>query len=209
MPSAHALAPQGRASHLVGFYESDDFLAEAVADFLAPALLADGIALVIATADHRARFAAAMHDRVAAAGLVVDPERLVLLDAQATLATLEVDGALDPDRFDTVVAGHIERLVATGRSVHIYGEMVALLHANERALEALVLEDLWNRQGLRHHFELLCGYPLHLFDGDGSAGTFQAVCERHTGVTNESYAGLLETRSARTGAVVLDRETRR
>ena len=45
------------AKHIVQFYETDPSLLDAVATYCADAILADGVALVVATAEHRAGIA--------------------------------------------------------------------------------------------------------------------------------------------------------
>ncbi len=56
--------------HVVEFYETDRFLADTVSDFVGPGLHAGGAAIVVATAEHRVMFEAALH----AAG--IDDEQL-------------------------------------------------------------------------------------------------------------------------------------
>ncbi len=46
--------------HVVGFYETDAYLAESVATFLLPAFESDGTAIVIATPEHRTQVADAL-----------------------------------------------------------------------------------------------------------------------------------------------------
>jgi len=82
-------APAGHAcehEHIVEFYETDSGLARSVARFMAPALLGDGAAIVVATPEHRAAFAEAL----AAAGVdVTAAERgghYVAVDAAGLLA---------------------------------------------------------------------------------------------------------------------------
>src|ERR1043165_5808054 len=79
--------------HTVQFYETDRFLAEAVAQFLAEGLRNDEPGVVIAPKAHRELFV----ERLAAAGIDAGREvaagRLLLLDATDTLQAFMVDGA--------------------------------------------------------------------------------------------------------------------
>src|SRR5947199_7879987 len=97
---------RGSASpaHAVQFYDGDvRRLAPAVCRYLSEGLRAGGAAIVIATAAHRRAFA----DRLRADG--VDPDvavsegRLVLQDAQQTLARFMVREQPDWERFKTTI----------------------------------------------------------------------------------------------------------
>ena len=47
--------------HLVGFYETEEFLVDTVSGFVGPALHDGDAAIVVATATHRSAFDAALH----------------------------------------------------------------------------------------------------------------------------------------------------
>jgi hypothetical protein len=121
-----ALAPE-TGDHFVQFYENEAELAGAAGRYLSDALQAGGAALVIATEAHRLAFAT----ELAAAGL--DPAKqcrdgtLICLDAAATVASFMPDGQIDRDQFREVVGSIVRQAGETGRPVHAYGEMVALL----------------------------------------------------------------------------------
>src|SRR5688500_6745673 len=112
--------------HEVGFYETDAYLTDTVVAHLGPALSGSDAAIVIATAAHRALFAAALE----AEGIAVDAElesgRLVMLDAADTLDLFMSGDMPDPERFERVIGGVIDA-AGGARHVRAYGEMVALL----------------------------------------------------------------------------------
>ena len=171
-----------RHDHLVELYDSDADLAASVRAFLAPAVDGGDTALVVATAAHRAAFAAAFaaagHDlgRAEAAG------RYVALDAAEVLAGFMVDGMPDPARFRAVVGPRLAAEAAAGRRVRIYGEMVALLWAAGRVGAAVALEDLWNALAAGHEFALLCAYPSSVAAQRPVRAEFELMCAQHTRV---------------------------
>lgn len=165
--------------HLVEFYETDAGLAGSVSRFLAPALAGAGAAIIVATPAHRAAFEAAL------AGAGVDladaaaAGSYVTFDAAELLATFMVDGVPDQAGFEREVGAVLERITGTGRSLRIYGEMVALLWEGGDAASAVALEDFWNQIGVRYDFDLLCAYRLGTFDNEDDALAFRRVTEQH------------------------------
>ena len=183
-PMLKAAAPGAHArKHLVEFYDSAGALAESVADHVVPGLRADDAVLVVATERHRHLFEAA----VTGAGVEVDTARqegrYVDLDAGETLSQFMVDGLPDPLRFTASVGRRVAGLASTGRAVQIFGEMVAVLWAENNVAAAIALEDLWNELATLQPFSLLCAYPVTAFDAAETTGSFRAVCEQHALVT--------------------------
>jgi hypothetical protein len=178
-------------SHSVQFYETDAFLLGSVAEFLAPALREDGIAIVIATRAHLD----GISEQLSAIGL--DPVamaasgRLVPLNAESTLARIMGDTMPDEDRFRQVIGGILDRLPGAGGPVHVYGEMVALLAADGLRVAAVRLEELWNEIQQERAFSLLCAYPMAACGGEDQTGWIGDVCAAHSHVIPaESYSAL-------------------
>jgi len=183
--------PAPRCEHVVHFYESDDFLVGAVAEYVGSALRSDGTAIVIATAEHRA----AVERRLVADGRDVTAlavaGRYVALDAPEVLGSLMVDGAPDPGRFGEAIGRVVARACASGEPVHAFGEMVALLALEGKVDAALRLEDLWNELQRDHRFSLLCAYPINRLGGEAFARAMDDVCAAHARVVpGESYSAL-------------------
>jgi PAS domain S-box-containing protein len=81
------------------------------------------------------------------------------------------------------VGAVVARATAGGtRAVRAFGEMVALLCADEMPEAAIRLEELWNGLAERHTFSLLCAYPMSLFATAEHAEAFRHVCATHTRV---------------------------
>src|SRR5438105_15786978 len=114
--------------HAVQFYERDEFLVDAVADFLAGGLEAGEPVIVIATEAHRRPFTERLGDK----GIDVEGARasgrLVLLDARDTLTSISTAGEPDWDLFRSRIGSLIgeKRAVGGAPRVRAYGEMVDL-----------------------------------------------------------------------------------
>ena len=179
------------AEHFVQFYESDAFLLDAVTDFIATAIQAGGVGIVVATAAHhaglRARFRAAGLAQTSASG----GERYLAIDAAALLSRFRSGDTLDVARFQDVIGDIVAQAGAGGRRVHIFGEMVALLAAAGEHAAAVQLERMWNELQRTLSFSLFCAYSMQQFDGDATAQLLHAVCAEHTHVIPaESYTEL-------------------
>jgi PAS domain S-box-containing protein len=162
----------GRGTHFVRFYDDHDVLLDEVAAFVQGAVRAQGRGIVIATEAH----VQALRQRLGAAGR---SGQVTWLDADATLARFMVDGWPDEERFRAVLGGVLAQTCAGGGPVHAFGEMVALLCAQDRYDAALRLETLWNLLAQEWTFSLFCAYPWDLFPSPGMAHAFEHVCGAH------------------------------
>ena len=171
---------RGRFSaHIVQFYEKDDYLVESVARFFDPIMAASGAALVVATKAHRDALADELKARGFDIETAIQQGRYVALDAAATvLAQFMVDGWPDEARCQ-------QALVRTDRAgyellqtsdVAVFGEMVALLWADEKREAAVRLEQIWNQLAKTHSFALFCAYPMAGFDQDKHRKLFFNIC---------------------------------
>ncbi|HEX8351894.1 MAG TPA: ATP-binding protein [Pyrinomonadaceae bacterium] len=193
--SAGGLAPRfgwdgtGGGEHFVQFYESDEFLLDSLADYVAEGL-ADGDACVaVAKAARRE----GLDGRLLSRGLDPEAARLrgqfVTLDAAETLSEFMVGGMPEPSRFQEVVGGLVARAAEGRRRVRVFGEMVALLWAEGNGDAAIRLEALWNGLQKSHPFQLFCAYPMSCFGGEAHAESLGHVCAEHSRVVPaESYA---------------------
>ncbi|MGI9148564.1 MAG: ATP-binding protein [Chloroflexota bacterium] len=184
-----ALAPD--AEHFVQFYESDEFLLQAVAEFIGPALRMGDAGIVVATQAHRTR----LDDVLLAQGFDLDAARAagqyISLDAAELLSQFMVDAEPDSSRFEAVLGGLVAEGAAAGRRVRIYGEMVALLAMDGNHPATIRLEQLWNELRRKRSFSLFCGYPMDRFGGEALGELLGEVCEAHAHVVPaESYTSL-------------------
>jgi len=179
------------SSHDVQFYESDAYLAEAVSDYLARGLIDGQRCIVIATQRHRLAFSKALRNRGVDVVRARGAERLLLLDARKTLASIMDGQSANEAKFRRVIAPLFER--TGGRSsripVRAYGEMVNLLWQDGNRTGAIALESLWNDLGAVCDLELLCGYAMTNFGSANDAREFEAICAQHAHVApTESYS---------------------
>jgi signal transduction histidine kinase len=169
--------PENCRFHDVQFYESAQFLAEAVAHYAGAGLAQGDAVLIVAKPAHQA----AILELLEAQGHDVRKcgSRLTLLDAEATLATFMRDGVPDWDAFIANVGAVVEVLRERYGRLRAYGEMVDVLRDQGNLRGMVELERHWCRLAERQAFGLLCGYLLKGFLEESHAGAFAEVCRAH------------------------------
>jgi len=164
------------SEHFVQFYESDEFLLQAVGEFIGPSLGTGEAGIVVATNAHIMR----LEDVLLAQGIDLAAARAsgryVTRDAVETLSRFMVDSAPDPVRFEDVIGGLIAESASAGRRVRVYGEMVALLAMDGNHPATIRLEQLWNELQHKRSFALFCGYPMDRFVGEALGELLNNVC---------------------------------
>ena len=172
--------------HVVQFYGHDEELAERVGGCLLGAVESGGVAIVIATPEHRHEFGT----RLARAGVDLAAARgrgaYLVLDASETLRELMAADGLDSAAFDRVIGRLIRQAGAGGRPVRVYGELVALLWDDGLVNDAAQLEGMWDELGRRHPFSLFCGYRAGSVTREIDA--FAEVCRLHGEVVGSPAA---------------------
>jgi hypothetical protein len=170
------------SEHVVQFYSHDSELVASAGSHLGAALRAGGVAVAIATRQHREAF----EEYLARDG--IEPARartegrLALLDANATLHACMRDGELDGRAFHAVIGGLLREAHESGGPVHAYGEMIALLWDAGDVPAAIELETLWNELAEELAFSLLCAYPAASAAGEDHAQALHALCALHSTV---------------------------
>ncbi len=176
-PPTHAAVA---SSHIVQFYENDQFLCATVADFLADGIGAGQPTVVIATEAHRVSITQMLHAKGFFPGA---PGRHsgVWLDARETLQTFMVGARPDRDRFYASVGAVVEssRRSTPHAVVRAYGEMVDLLWKDGNVDGAVQLEALWNELGRTQRFALLCAYAMGNFSEEAHGSGFSDICHQH------------------------------
>lgn len=189
-------------SHCAHFYDADSFLLNSLSNFVQTGLSAGDAVVIVANKAHRD----GLDELLTSEGLDVFETtasgRYLTLDAAETLAEFMVEGLPDAQRFAQTVGDIMTKAAQRGRSVRVFGEMVALLWAEEKCDEAIRLEELWNALGKTHPFQLYCAYPMNVFGNEALAAPLLKVCAEHTAVIPaESYTAL-ETQDQRLRAVL-------
>jgi PAS domain S-box-containing protein len=194
-PSLPGVKTYARDGHVVQLYKEDDFLIEVLIRFVGGALAIGDVAVVIATANHRIELEKQLSVRGIDTGKIALQGRYIALDASETLERFMVDGSVDETRFKAIIGGVLQQatkaIQGKGRRIAAFGELVALLWAEEKPQEALRVEEFWNDLAKDYPFSLLCAYPMKAFDNERHIEPFLKVCSLHSDVApSENYLGL-------------------
>jgi hypothetical protein len=168
--------------HVVHVYGEEGELVDDVSRFVGEGLAADAAIVVIATAAHRDAFVRRLGEEGVDVAAACDAGRYHSLDAAEVLSSCTVAGALSQDRFVEVISGVIAAAGSGGRPVRAYGEMVALLWADDDVAGALQLETFWNELMRSHRFLLYCAYPADVLTRATDLLAIQGVCAQHSSV---------------------------
>jgi CheY-like chemotaxis protein len=191
------------SEHFVQFYENDEFLVASAADFIVSALRDNGSSIIAVTPEHRIAIEQKLIASSIDVGEAESTGRYVALDARETLSRFMVGGSVDMQRFDEFVGCAIGRLTKSGQRLHAFGEMVALLWADENREAAIELERAWNTLVSKHRFALLCAYPIAGFNGNDQGNTIQDVCSCHSRVIPAESYSAADTVDKRMRAIAL------
>jgi PAS domain S-box-containing protein len=203
MKKTHSLA---EPSHIVQFYENDDYLLSTLAEYVYTGLSMDDNCVVIATGDHLA----ALEEQLIIKGISneqLHSEQYLALDAAETLAKIMVKDMPDWDRFVRVVGSIVAKATKREQPMRAYGEMVALLWEEGNHNAVLKLEKFWNYLAKTYDFSLFCAYPLQTFSKHAHAHTFAAINNIHTHVIPaESYSRLEDPMERRRAVTLLQQK---
>jgi MEDS: MEthanogen/methylotroph, DcmR Sensory domain/Histidine kinase-like ATPase domain len=169
-------------AHVVKFYEHDSELIGAVGPYLAAAIQAGAVAVMIATGPHRHAIELMLEEEGIDPAEAKAAGRLVSLDAASTLSEFRTAGRIDHDAFHEVIGGVVRSAASAGRPLRAYGEMVALLWDAGEVLAAIELETLWHELGLQLPFTLFCSYRAASVADRQHASALQQVCHLHSSV---------------------------
>lgn len=176
------------AQHVVRFYQDETFVLDNVSHLAAEALAAGSSVVIVATDSHRHQIG----ERLCA--LRSDLEALrstghyVATDAAEALSQFMIEASPDEAAFDRVI-GAIMREAAKHSAndfVFAFGEMVALLCAENNPAGAVRLEQLWNMLADRQRFSLYCAYPLSSLIGQNIDAVMQICAEHDLTIPGES-----------------------
>src|SRR6185503_2378740 len=150
--------------HIVQVYQDREFLASAVAEYVAAGLAKGEAAIVVARPEHAAAFRDALSGRDVDVAAALGRGQLVVLDAQATLDRFMRDGVPQWTPFHEVIGGAIAELRLRFPAVRAYGEMVDILWQQGERDAAILLEEHWNELASLQTFSLFCAYYLDNLD---------------------------------------------
>ncbi|MFY9918390.1 MAG: MEDS domain-containing protein [Mycobacterium sp.] len=188
--------------HAVHVYADDSAIGQELIRFVEDGLVLGESVVVVANDQNRESIAAWRSDHPS----ISHDEFLLVVDAAETLTTFMVAGIPDPALFDVTIGAIVDRAARGGRTVRVFGEMVALLWAHGNVTGALTLEALWNDLASNRRFFLLCAYPENLL-GEAPLRAVNAMCERHSNLSllghRMQFAGVTTATSSQTQRLLI------
>ncbi|KFX91321.1 hypothetical protein O988_07801 [Pseudogymnoascus sp. VKM F-3808] len=194
----HSLAP-GTSTHLVQFYDEEEYLYHVLLDFFAP-LLANVKSSVGAikvcvngAIDNKKRSRKVDGGWFGTSfGAVYRKGRrtVLLVDADEILTRIVPKNELNAEEFSNTIINLLSQIhlgESTGllrqgdeasQPIYAYGELVDMLCARGQHLLALELETLWNRLLSFYNIALLCGYKMDSFRGSQQLHWSDGVAEQ-------------------------------
>ncbi len=171
--------------HLLQIYENDAEFLAALGKFVADGFRKNESVIVIGTAWHLN----ALEKQLSAFDTDVLRARnqYIPLDAEETLSKFMVEGWPNQQLFERCVTDVLRRASQNGRGVRAFGEMVALLWAQENHAATIQLEILWHQFQKKNAFSLFCAYPKNGFRENSLAGV-QKICDAHSKMVPGSFA---------------------
>jgi hypothetical protein len=167
--------------HVVQIHEDNALFLDTLAEFASAGLVRGEAVVVIATPQHRyglwKRLGKMDLDLVAAHSM----DQLIVLDAEETMAKFMVEEWPNDVLFSEVSGGILNRATRNGRTVRVFGEMVAVMWRQGWGGAALKLEHLWADTSQKRDFSLFCAYPRTVFTKD-IAENIGRVCALHSRV---------------------------
>jgi hypothetical protein len=170
--------------HLVQVYRDQVDLAEAVAVFFSSGFAVGESAIAVPTAAHWAAITERLEKRGHDPDRLQIEGRLVIADADETLAAIWGRDVPSQRLFKSVVGGLLDNVVdgRANRRVRVFGEMVDILCRRGDPDSADLLEGFWNQLAGQRKFLLLCGYKVDLFDRNVQVNLLPQVYRAHSDV---------------------------
>jgi len=175
--------------HEVLFYSNEAVFVDSFVRFIAAALEAGDVAIVLVTQTHRD----VLDQRLKAQGLDIDAAlregTYLPLDVAETLSTFMINDMPDSSRFVTARDDLIGRAAKAGKTeqprIVACGECAPHLLREGKADAAIQVEQLWDQLVTKYAIDTLCAYPLSSFRGEEDQHVFQSVCAEHSAVHSD------------------------
>ena len=176
-----------RSEHFVQFYDSDDVIVNAIAEYVVHGLRSGETCIVAATKIHLVEVEKLIVSFAGSLQTIRKKGDYIPLDAVETLAAIMVDGTPDNGLFSSVIGDIVNRAARRGSGIRVFGEMVGVLSSQGNYPAAICLEDMWNDLRKKQPFSLFCAYPM----GSLKVGSMLNVCDQHSRIIpDESYTSL-------------------
>jgi DNA-binding NarL/FixJ family response regulator len=172
--------------HEVLFYSDEAVFVDRFVLFIAAALEAGDVAIVLVTQTHRDL----LDQRLKAQGLDIDAAlqegTYLPLDIAETLSTFMINDMPDSSRFVKARDDLIGRAAKAGKSeqprIVACGECAPHLLREGKADAAIRVEQLWDQLVTKYAVDTLCAYPLNSFHGEEDQHVLQSICAEHSAV---------------------------
>lgn len=160
-------------THILQFYDSEDFLCTAAAEYLAGGVRRGEGVLMIATVSRREKILGEMQ------GMGVDPAPVLFVDAESLLDATAGPGAEDAGFLHEVGAALRAALDRTPLPARVYGEFADLLLSIGTVEKALQVEEFCNELLKARSFSITCAHSLKNFYEDSDGRVLHEICRRH------------------------------
>lgn len=167
--------------HFVQIYSETGIMLDTLEQFVSEGLRSGDSVIVIATPIHRNTLEARMRSKGFDLDGLIASGRFIERDAAAVLAHFMVNGWPDEALFRNTIGGLLGPTRAGGRRVRAFGEMVAVLWAEDKHAATVRLEHLWHQLCEEEKFSLFCAYPKIGFTQDVHE-SISAICDAHSRV---------------------------
>ena len=178
------LSTPARASHLLQLFDSEDFLASAVAHFSAEGLSRGEAVLLTGTREHLRRIARELRSAGVDADAAVRSGQLALSDVDESLARVLAHGELDCACFDAGVCDAFEQALADPRfsGVRWWGEITNTLYYRGEHAAGLRAEELADAAAKKYGAPVFCSFFGDRYDAARYDDALMQLCCVHSHV---------------------------
>lgn len=179
------LASPPRNAHILQIYDSEDFLACAVAHFAAEGLKAGEAVLLTGTRSHLASIDRELQSAGVDAGAAARNGQLLLSAVEESLVHVVTDARLEAARFEEIACGTLDGVLADKRftGVRWWGELTNTLYHRHGNREAgLQAEQLGDAAAKKYGATVFCSFMCDKYDSRGYDEILKDLCCVHSHV---------------------------
>jgi len=170
------------ASHIVQIFDSDDFLASAVALFAAEGLQRGEAVLLTGSEAHLRALRRELLEKGVDHDAALRSGQLSTHDVQRSAEAVLSSGRPDAALYDAIAGAALEKARAGFQGVRWWGETSNFLHLKGRPKDAVAIEELGGATARKYGVVILCSFLYDRFDPRGYDGILKEVCCKHTHV---------------------------
>lgn len=167
-------------NHIVQVCQNQTSQAEILAQYVKEGLANGEGVVIIARPALRKAFISQMNALDLDLHTLKSQGQIKFFDAEFLLSGLLIDGKLDNQAFQQLVATPALDTQLKFGKVRAFGEMVDVLWKNAQPDLAIELEGLWNGLCNKHEIMLLCTYLLDSLDPNTYDNSLERICKCHT-----------------------------